>query len=95
MLRWFAYKRRKVNSLKQEPPADEVYARGWLFWLWLEETVGPRGVKQIARATYIEGKAWREAVEATTELRWEEILKAEQKWSRGHIRKVRKEIGLP
>lgn len=94
VLRSFAYNDRKVKSLKEEPPKDEVYARGWLFWLWLEEAVGARGVKQIARATCLDGMKWKSAVEATTELRWEKILAQEQKWSAKHIRSLREEMGL-
>ena len=50
VLRWFAYEDRAVGSLDEAPAKDEVYARGWLFWLWLEEQAGDAGGKQIAGA---------------------------------------------
>lgn len=94
VLRWFAYEKREVKPLDEEPAKDEVYARGWLFWLWLEEEAGAEGVRQIARATCADGMKWRDAVEATLEMKWNDVIKAEREWSVEHVAKIRKRMGL-
>lgn len=94
VIRWFAYNDHAVDSLQKEPPDEDVYARGWLFWLWLEQEAGAAGLKQVARATCVDGADWKVAVEAAVEKRWPEILEAEQAWSREHVKELRRSMGL-
>lgn len=94
VLRWFAYENRAVKALGEEPAKDEVYARGWLFWLWLEEQAGAAGVKQIAKAACGGEMKWSDAVAATLEMKWEAVLEAEREWSAEHVGQIRKRMGL-
>ena len=82
----FALARKKVDSI-EEPVAEKihVYARGHLFWSWVD-TRG--GVKGVVRATVLEGGAWKESIEKTLGLAWPNIDAAERAWSAREVAKI-------
>ncbi|HEX7900725.1 MAG TPA: hypothetical protein VF950_23405 [Planctomycetota bacterium] len=85
-LEGFAFARKKVSSI--EEPIEEklhVYARGHLFWSWIDT----RGaVKRVVRATVLEGGAWKPSIEKALGLAWPNIEAAEREWSAREVGKI-------
>ena len=82
----FALSRKKVDTI-EEPVAEKihVYARGPLFWSWIDT----RGaVKRVVRATVLEGGAWKPAIEKALALSWPNIEAAEREWSAREVAKI-------
>ena len=65
---------------------DDVYARGHLFFLWLES----RGaLKKAVRAAFFESVPWKKALEDATGLTWDKLIAAEREWSAVEAAKLR------
>lgn len=64
----------------------EVYARGHLFWKWLES----RGAAQrVVDLTVFRRRPWKESLIEATQLSWETILVSEKEWSEKELEKHR------
>lgn len=80
---------KKVDGI-ESPSADpdDVYARGHLFFMWLES----RGaLRKAARAAFFEAVPWRKALEDATGLAWDKLVPAERDWSAAEAAKLRPE----
>lgn len=91
-IRWFAHNDRKLVTLDEAVDDKDMYARGWLFFLWYEETFGAEKVKALAAATCKKGQDWKEAVQEVAKKSWKEIVEAEHAWSAARVKKVKKEL---
>lgn len=70
---------KKVKSI-EEVGADrnDAYARGHLFWKWLDS----RGVaRKVANISIIQRKSWRDALEEATGSPWAVLVLTEREWS--------------
>jgi hypothetical protein len=70
---------RRVKDI-DDPVAErlDIYARGHLFWNWLDE----RGAaKQTVDLSILQRKPWKEAIEEATKLPWAVIVPSERDWS--------------
>jgi hypothetical protein len=83
----FAAAGKKVGSVEATlPDRNETYARGHLFWKWLDS----RGLaRKVAGATVIHRKAWRSALEEGTGMEWEKLSAQEEEWSVAELEKTR------
>jgi hypothetical protein len=83
----FAASGKKARPV-EETSADrnEIYARGHLFWKWLDS----RGLaKKVARETVIGRRGWRPALEEATGLEWEKLAAQEEEWSAAELERMR------
>jgi hypothetical protein len=70
---------RRVKDI-DDPVAErqDTYARGHLFWNWLEE----RGAaKKAVELSILQRKPWKEALEEATKIPWSVIVPSERDWS--------------
>ena len=73
-----------IESALADP--DDVYARGHLFFMWLES----RGaLRKAARAAFFEAVPWKKALEDATGLAWDKLVPAERDWSLREAEKLR------
>jgi hypothetical protein len=73
-----------VDAATSDP--DDVYARGHLFFLWLDS----RGaLKKAVRAAFFESAPWKKALEDATGLPWDKLIAAEREWSAVEAAKLR------
>ena len=81
----FASAGKKVESIEMILPArTDAYARGHLFWKWLD-TKG--AARKAARAAVLDRVPWKRAIEESTGLAWETIVIEERPWSAGAMTK--------
>lgn len=65
---------------------NDIYARGHLFWLWLQS----RGaVKKTVELAVLERRPWKEALETATGMGWPAILALEREWSAKELEKIK------
>jgi hypothetical protein len=65
---------------------NETYARGHLFWKWLDS----KGLaKKVAGATVIRRQGWRSALEEATGIGWEKLVAQEEEWSAAELERLR------
>lgn len=83
----FAHARRETRDIEAELAENrDVYARGHLFWSW----VASRGaVRRAVRASVIDGRPWKEALEEALGLPWNLALGAERDWSAREVERIR------
>jgi len=73
-----------VDERLAEP--DDVYARGHLFFKWLDS----RGaVKKAVQAAFFDAVPWKKALEDAAGLEWSALAAAEQAWSARELEKLR------
>ena len=73
-----------VDAATSDP--DDVYARGHLFFLWLDS----RGaLKKAVRAAFFESVPWKKALEDATGSTWDKLTAAEREWSVAEAAKLR------
>ena len=73
-----------VDAATSDP--DDVYARGHLFFLWLDS----RGaLKKAVRAAFFESVPWKRSLEDATGLAWDKLTAAEREWSAAEAVKLR------
>src|SRR4029434_5226589 len=73
-----------VDTATSDP--DDVYARGHLFFLWLDS----RGVlKKAARAAFCESGHWKRPLKDAPGLAWDKLTAAEREWSAAEVVKLR------
>jgi hypothetical protein len=83
----FAVGGRNVRSL-DEPLADrsDLYARGHLFWKWLDSQGAAKGVAELA---VLQRRPWKEALEEATRSTWPVMLIEEREWSAKEVEKLK------
>lgn len=81
-----------VNANKKVQVIDEgsldrtdSYARGHLFWKWLE---GRGSARKAADLIVFQHRPWKEALEEATGLPWELVTLAERDWSAREVEKL-------
>lgn len=87
VLTGFALAGKKVDVVEvATSDPDDVYARGHLFFLWLDS----RGaLKKAVRAVFFESTPWKKALEDATGLGWDKLAAAEREWSAAEVVKLR------
>jgi hypothetical protein len=85
----FLHHERKLQAI-DVPLQDrnDIYARGHLFWLWLQSR---DAVRRTVEASVTENRAWRESVEQGTGLSWSNIVAMESEWSAKELEKLKTE----
>jgi hypothetical protein len=84
----FAHGGKAVQGIDAEGmDRNTVYARGHLFWKWLE-SVG--AAKKTAGLILAGHRSWKESLEEATGQSWLLILVAEQEWSAKEVERLRK-----
>ncbi len=63
-----------------------IYARGHLFWSWVESK---GGVKPAVQAIVAERGPWKTSMEKVLGLSWEELRKAEREWSTKEVARLK------
>jgi hypothetical protein len=91
-LRGYVSRGEPMDNLDAEWSRDRSYARGWLFWRWLEAEHGREAVHELVRRTIEDGEGWRTAIEATTHLSWSEVVQREFAWSRAWYDRERADL---
>lgn len=83
----FAVNGRKVRDI-DEPLTErnDIYARGHLFWKWLDAQGAAQKVAQLCLSQHF---PWKAAVEEATGLAWSAILTQERDWSAKEIDRLR------
>jgi len=83
----FALTGKKVEEIEAaaSDPHD-VYARGHLFWKWLDSR---NAVRKVVDRTVFQRKGWKESLEEATGFPWTVLVIAERDWSAEEIRKYR------
>ncbi len=87
----FAHAKKPVQSIEVDLSADpdDEYARGHVFFKWLEDRNGKDGVKRLFTMTAIDGGDWKKSLEEVTGLEWAKIVAVEGEWSEGCVKKKR------
>ena len=83
----FAAAGKKAESV-EAPLSDrnETYARGHLFWKWLDA----KGlVRKVVDPVLSREKGWKAALEEAAGLPWDKLLAAEQDWSAKELERLR------
>ena len=73
-----------VDELLPDP--DDVYARGHLFFKWLDSK---GAVKKAVQPAFFDGVPWKKALEDAVGLKWDALCAAEQAWSARELEKLR------
>jgi hypothetical protein len=83
----FALAAKKVEGIESSlSDPEDVYARGHLFFLWLDS----RSVlRKAVRAVFFESVPWKKAIEEATGLVWDKVVAAEREWSLREAEKLR------
>jgi hypothetical protein len=83
----FALAGRKVEPIESSlPEQNDVYARGHLFFLWLDSK---GALRKAARAAFFEGVPWKQALETASGLSWDKLVAAEREWSQREAERLR------
>ena len=83
----FALSKKDVEAIERPVAGrNDVYARGHLFWSWIETRVA---VRAVVKATVVEGGAWKPSIEKVLGLSWASIEAAERAWSAAEVESVR------
>lgn len=64
----------------------DLYARGHLFWMWLESNYA---VKKVVELTVFQRKPWKAALEEATGLPWSVLILSERDWSTKQLEKFK------
>ncbi len=78
----------KAVEAVDEPLGDprDVYARGHLFWKWLQSRFA---VKKVVELTVLERREWKVALEEATGFPWRALVFTEKQWSVGELQKYK------
>ncbi len=83
----FALSNKPVEEI--DAPAEDphdAYARGHLFWKWLDSR---SVVKKVVELTVFQRKEWKDALEEATGLPWAVLVIAEKHWSAAELQKYK------
>lgn len=83
----FVQSGRAVDDVDR-PPGERVdlYARGHLFWSWLES----RHLVRVVADRVVARRPWREILEEATGLAWSSIASTEREWSEQEVERLRR-----
>jgi hypothetical protein len=83
----FAYNNKPVQEIDAGvADRNDVYARGHLFWKWLESK---DVVKKVVALSIFDRKEWKTALEEGTGFPWVTLVLAEKAWSEGEVQKYK------
>ncbi|HVE38476.1 MAG TPA: hypothetical protein VNM14_01225 [Planctomycetota bacterium] len=83
----FALAAKKVDGIESSlSDPEDVYARGHLFFLWLDSK---NVLRKAVRAVFFESVPWKKALEDASGLAWEKLVAAEREWSLREVEKLR------
>jgi hypothetical protein len=74
----------EIDAALTDP--HDSYARGHLFWKWIETR---SAVKKVAELALVEHKVWKDALEEGTGFPWAVLVITERKWSAAEIQKYK------
>jgi len=87
VLTGFAIAGKKVDAIDAATSdPDDVYARGHLFFLWLDSR---SALKKAVRAAFFDSVPWKKSLEDATGLAWDKLIAAEREWSAAEAAKLR------
>jgi hypothetical protein len=83
----FVQDERKVRGVDAEiTEPEEIYARGHLFWKWLDQRSATPKTIELAFGRRV---PWKKALEEATGRSWADIVAEERDWSAREIRRLR------
>lgn len=83
----FANGNKKVQAVDEQVlDRNDTYARGHVFWMWLDSKGAAR---KTADLSVLQGRPWKEAVEEATGFPWAILALAERDWSEREVDKLR------
>jgi hypothetical protein len=83
----FALAGKKVDGIESSlADPEDVYARGQLFFLWLDSR---NVLRKAVRAVFFESVPWKKALEDASGLAWDKLVAAEREWSQREAEKLR------
>jgi hypothetical protein len=86
-VRQFIHERRPVRGLDAEVTnLTETYARGHLFWKWLDARSAAAKTYELA---YVKRVPWKQALEEATNRSWESIVSDEREWSARELERLK------
>jgi hypothetical protein len=74
----------EIDAALTDP--HDIYARGHLFWKWLETR---SAVRKVAELALVEHKEWKDALEEGTGFPWAVLVITEKQWSAGELQKFK------
>ncbi len=85
----FRHQGKEVGFVDEAPAVyEDNYARGMLFFRWLEHKVRIEDLRRFARTSWVEGGGWKAGLEEVTGLSWERLREEERAWSGQHLRRL-------
>jgi hypothetical protein len=85
----FNHRGSRVDTLDRVVPEDDAYARGMVFFLWLEKERGADGVRAFARRIVRDGILPSRAAADACGIPWEKVVLREKTWSDEYIAKYK------
>jgi hypothetical protein len=83
----FAYHNKPVQEIDAVGvDRGDMYARGHLFWKWLDSR---DAVKKVVALTLFDRKEWKAALEEGTGFPWVTLVLSEKAWSEGELQKYK------
>lgn len=83
----FLYKTEQVPDVEANLEGDDVYGRGQMFMMWLEQKAGREAFKKLAKATILEGGEPKAAIAKLVGMEWAKLAAEELAWSRAYAKK--------
>lgn len=83
----YLYNAEEVKDVESPLEGDDLYGRGHLFMMWLENKSGAGVFAKLAKATLGEGAAAKEALEKVLGSPWDRISAEELAWSIQYAKK--------
>lgn len=85
----FNHRGARVEPLDRAVPAEDAYARGMLFFAWLEEQHGRGKVRELVARVREKSEAGGAAAAAVIGREWASLLPEEKTWSEKHLAKFK------
>ena len=83
----FVEQGRVVDSIERGlAETNDIYARGHIFWKWLDSRGAAR---EVARAAVLDRRPWQEALESALHIPWPMIVRTEREWSEREAEKLK------
>ncbi|MBI2931495.1 MAG: trypsin-like peptidase domain-containing protein [Planctomycetes bacterium] len=80
------WQKKEVELIDGYSSGIDVYWRGMLFFKWLESKVKRDGIRKLYEETCIQWGDWKKVIELLVDMKWEQIIHVENKWSREYAR---------
>jgi hypothetical protein len=83
----FAVEKKNVRDIDAAlTDRNDTYARGHLFWKWLETR---DAVQKLVELTIFQRRPWKESIEEATNRSWASVVATEREWSEKEVEKLR------